>query len=446
MPTPTESAAQAVRDVLRTQYEDEPVVRLDSPPGAGKTRVVEYLAAQSLAKLRERCMVATQTNEQAFDVARRLAAGFRQMRFTLFARKDLPLPIDLLALSNLDVVRRTADLPNGPCVVISNARKWSWVSDQHVDPFDCQVIDEAFQLPDHGFHQIAGLARRAVLIGDPGQIAPVVTCEIERWKCDPAGPQVAAPRALAARHAGIRRMSLPVSRRLVADTVRFVQPAFYPELPFAALSDGSDRRLRPATAGTTPLDRIIDLAAQGASLVQVELPPRIAGEVDEELADTVVGFATRLLDRGARVRDEGREYPLTGAAIGVVCAHVSQVNAVRERLPQSLSDVLVETSDRFQGLERPIMLVHHPLSGRADASEFHLDAGRLCVMLSRHRVACFVVARGGLEELLLRYAPSGDRALGLGEDLEFNGWHAHLTITRGLRTADRVMRIARNAA
>jgi hypothetical protein len=241
-------------------------------------------------------------------------------------------------------------------------------------------------------------------------------------------------------------MSLPVSRRLVADTVRFVQPAFYPELPFAALSDGSDRRLRPATAGTTPLDRIIDLAAQGASLVQVELPPRIAGEVDEELADTVVGFATRLLDRGARVRDDGREYPLTGAAIGVVCAHVSQVNAVRERLPQSLSDVLVETSDRFQGLERPIMLVHHPLSGRADASEFHLDAGRLCVMLSRHRVACFVVARGGLEELLLRYAPSGDRALGLGEDLEFNGWHAHLTITRGLRTADRVMRIARNAA
>jgi hypothetical protein len=62
-----------------------------------------------------------------------------------------------------------------------------------------------------------------------------------------------------------------------------------------------------------------------------------------------------------------------------------------------------------------------PLSGRADASEFHLDAGRPCVMLSRHRVACFVVTRGGLEDLLLRHAPAGERVLGVNEDREFEG-------------------------
>jgi hypothetical protein len=42
------------------------------------------------------------------------------------------------------------------------------------------------------------------------------------------------------------------------------------------------------------------------------------------------------------------------------------------------------------------MLVYHPLSGRVDASAFHLDAGRLCVALSRHRVVCFVFARAGI--------------------------------------------------
>src|SRR5439155_7436073 len=127
-------------------------------------------------------------------------------------------------------------LPPGPCVVVANAARWSWGDDGRIGPFDLQVVDEAFQLSDARFQEIAGMARRLVLIGDPGQIAPVVTCELERWRSDPAGPHVACPRALTARHPGVPRMALPVSRRLVPDTVRFVQPAFYPDLPFQALS------------------------------------------------------------------------------------------------------------------------------------------------------------------------------------------------------------------
>ncbi len=132
--------------------------------------------------------------------------------------------------------------------------------------------------------------------------------------------------------------------------------------------------------------------------------------------------------------------------IVVAGAHVSQVNRIRERLPLDLSEVFVETSDRFQGLERPVMLIYLPLSGRADASVFHLDAGRLCVMASRHRIVCFLVCRAGIEDLLLRYAPSGDRVLGLDEDTEFNGWQAHLTIARRLRERDRIIRLPRAAA
>jgi len=125
--------------------------------------------------------------------------------------------------------------------------------------------------------------------------------------------------------------------------------------------------------------------------------------------------------------------------IGVVCAHVAQVNAVRERMPASLSDVLVETADRFQGLERPLVIVYHPLSGRGDASAFHLDAGRQCVMISRHSVACFLVARAGIESMLLRYAPIGERIVGDDGDGEFRGWFAHLSVQRALRNASRVV-------
>jgi hypothetical protein len=343
-------------------------------------------------------------------------------------------------MDNLIVARSQRDLPNSSCAVIANAAKWSWVG-EGIPLFDVQIVDEAFQLPDHRFHQIAGLAQRVVLIGDPGQITPVVTCEIERWTADPAGPHLPSPHALVERHPWVRQMALPVSRRLVPDTVRIVQPAFYPQLPFTALSEPGDRILMTSEPGSMRIDEPISKVEEGASLVQVELPAAISGPVDEEVAETIVSLIAPLLRRGTRVFEGGQEHPLTPSMIGVVCAHVSQVNAVRARLPRELTEVLVETADRFQGLERRVMFVHHPLSGRADASEFHLDAGRLCVMLSRHRIACIIVARQGIEEMLLRYAPVGDRILSSDEDREFAGWHAHVRVLQEVRRLGRTISI-----
>ncbi len=443
MPMPRDLAEDAVRAILRTQYERWTGMRLDSPPGAGKTFVVELLAAQAMGLLGERCMVVTQTNEQAFDLGRRLARGFPSLQFVLFVKQNLFVPEDLLAFINLRIARRSSDVPHsGPCVVVSNAWRWSWMDVSVVERFDCQLVDEAFQLPDHRFHEIAGMADRLVLVGDPGQIAPVISAKIERWRCDPAGPHVPAPEALLQRHPEVPLMSLPVSRRLVPDTVRFVQPAFYPRLPFRAMSDEGDRGLRTAVGGALPLDRAIDLAVDGASLVQLELPSLVTGETDEELADTIVGLIERLLLREATVFDDGEEHRLEPRMIGVVCAHASQVNAVQERLPRHMSEVFVETANRFQGLERPVMLVHHPLSGRADADQFHLDAGRLCVMTSRHRITCFLFARAGIEELLLRYAPSGERVLRSERDEEYEGWRAHLYLLSELRDQARVVRLS----
>ena len=87
------------------------------------------------------------------------------------------------------------------------------------------------------------------------------------------------------------------------------------------------------------------------------------------------------------------------------------------------------------------MLVYHPLSGRSDADTFHLDAGRMCVALSRHRVACFIVSRAGVRDMLLRYAPSGDRVLGLDQDREYDGWRAQVRIAEELDDAGRVLSI-----
>lgn len=428
----TDAADAATRTVLENLWRGVPAQRVDSPPGAGKTGLVERVAALVLGVMHARCAIATTTNEQCFDLARRLADAFRALEFTLFVSDKLELPADLLACSNLRIATKVHELPAGPGVVLANAAKWSWIVGD-VRPFDLLVVDEAFQLPDYRFALIAGIATKVLLVGDPGQIAPVISCAVERWRADPTGPHVPCPDALLARHPWVPRVRLPVSRRLVADTVSVVQPAFYPELPFEALDGAGARGLVLEGAGSEALDAV----ARGASLVLAELPEAVTPQVDGPLADGVVEMVRELFARRAVVRDRGTERALSPRDVGVVCAHVSQVNAVRARLPEGMGDVLVETAERFQGLERAVMFVHHPLSGRASLTEFALDAGRLCVMLTRHRVGCVVVARAGTEARLLRHAPTGERVLGRARDEESEGWRANREVFAALRAKGR---------
>lgn len=432
----SEAAANAALDaVLESQWRGVPAVVLRSPPGAGKTGVAQRVALQSATYLQQRCMVVTQTNEQAYDLTRRLVSNAAGLPIYMFAKQGLSLPDDLRHEARLRIVQRIGDLPQAPSITIGNAAKWSWIDS--ADPlFDVQIVDEAFQLPDYKYHLISNLAPRHALIGDPGQIDPFVNCEIERWRCDPSGPQVSCPAALVKRHPSVLQLALPVSRRLNADTVSIIQPAFYPDMPFRAMS--RDRAVGFQAAGIMPFDAALDGVADGASIVMVELPPQITGEADGELAQELVASISRLLHRRAWMSDDGRVRDVTAADIGVVCAHVSQVNAVRERLGPGLSDVFVETANRFQGIERHFMFVHHPLSGRADATAFHLDAGRLCVMLSRHRIGCWVFGRHGITDQLTRFAPAGDRALGIDDDPEYKGWRSHLTLLAALSRANRV--------
>jgi hypothetical protein len=303
------------------------------------------------------------------------------------------------------------------------------------------LVDEAYQLTDVRFHQIAALARRFVLVGDPGQIAPVVSCDVDRWASDPSGPHVACPEALRARHpTAAAKIALPVSRRLVPDTVRFVQPAFYPDLPLVGLSAPDERGLDFRVPGAGPYDHTLDQIARGASLVMAELPAQTTGVTDAELADAIVGMVERLFERETWVRTgNGAERRLEPRDVGIVCAHVAQVNAVTEQLPERFAyHILVETADRFQGLERPVMFAHHPLSGRLDPQTFHLEAGRLCVMLSRHSVACVVVGRAGIEARLDQLPALKGRVLGR-DDMGHRGYRAHGELLRGLREDGRTL-------
>jgi hypothetical protein len=91
-PDPEVTANAALDAVLDSQWQGVPALVLRSPPGAGKTGVVQRVALQSATYLQQRCMVVTQTNEQAYDLTRRLVANKAGLPIYMFARAGLNLP------------------------------------------------------------------------------------------------------------------------------------------------------------------------------------------------------------------------------------------------------------------------------------------------------------------------------------------------------------------
>ena len=70
-----------------------------------------------------------------------------------------------------------------------------------------------------------------------------------------------------------------------------------------------------------------------------------------------------------------------------------------------------------------------------EADEFHLDPGRLCVMLTRHRQACIVVGRAGDRALVEGIPPATPSYVGWDSNPALDGWYAHEAVFEARRTA-----------
>jgi hypothetical protein len=100
----------------------------------------------------------------------------------------------------------------------------------------------------------------------------------------------------------------------------------------------------------------------------------------------------------------------------------------------TLADVVVNTANKLQGLEFDFVVCWHPLAGLPEADTFHLEAGRLCVICTRHRHACAVVGRRGDRELIEGLPPSTPAYPGGGPDADdvLKGWEVHREVFTAL--------------
>lgn len=421
----------------------EPLVVVKSPPGAGKTRLVETVTAAGVHYGDLRVAVVTTRAEQSYDFVRRLFPSV-PIRMELLQARDRRPPVDLVNLLGRNIVTDPRNLAHGAGVVVGTAAKFG-VSLEALGngAFDLVICDEAYQLPYRDFAILAALSPQHLLVGDPGQLPPLVRADVARFEAARHHVHWPAPQELIRRHRGAPVIELPASRRLPQDSVDFVQPAFYPELPFVSAVDPATRSVGFAAAGLgTAIDRTLDLLADGATILGLALRASDVpvDRVDEEVAAVSGALVHRMFERGIR---DGHGQPIGEGDVGGADAHVASGEAFRRELRRrSLgAATMVETPEIWQGLQREVMVVKHPLSGATRFDEFGLEPGRWCVMLSRHRRACVIVSRDGIGDLLDRHQHDcATRAMGV-DNAAWEGWHAHSLLWRRLLELDRLVRL-----
>ncbi|MEU6144226.1 AAA domain-containing protein [Streptomyces sp. NPDC047081] len=428
---PGAEASRATAEILHdTLHGTHRGVVVDSPPGAGKSTLV-VRAALELADAGRPLMVVAQTNAQVDDLVLRLAEKNPELPVGRLHSSDAD-PYDK-ALDDLPNVRKSAKAAEltGLSVVISTAAKWAHVKVD--EPWRHAIVDEAYQMRSDSLLAVAGLFERALFVGDPGQLDPFAIVGSEQWAGLSYDPSASAVTTLLAHNPELPQHRLPVSWRLPASAAPLVSDAFYPYTPFRSGTGHDDRRLTFAVPsdGSGP-DRVIDEAAEsGWGLL--ELPARHTPRTDPEAVRAVATVVRRLLDRGGAATSErsADPAPLTADRIAVGTAHRDQASSVRAALAElGVTEVTVDTANRLQGREYDVTVVLHPLSGRPDATAFHLETGRLCVLASRHRHACIVICRAGVTDLLDDY-PSTE-PVQLGTLVKFpDGWEAnHAVLAR----------------
>ena len=431
------ASARAVTEaILGDLAKAERGVVVDSPPGAGKSTLV-VAAAASLAERGERVMVVGQTNEQVDDLIDRLAGEHGVLRIGRLSAQGY-VPAERIARHpNVTASSAVADLSDFP-LVVATAAKWATLAAAGLR-WPWAIVDEAYQMRSDALLRIARLFDKALFVGDPGQLDPFSTVETGRWLGLNWDPMSSAVAVLLVNNPDIPVHTLPVSWRLPATAAPVVSAAFYPFSGFAAATGRGDRAMEWNTQpfGQSAFDRALQTAAADGWALY-ELPHRQTMRTDSEAIGACAELAARLLLRGAVTCSERGRHDVTADRVAIGVAHRDQAAAVRRALRaraaahpvlasspgRDLTRVVADTANRLQGREFDVVIMLHPLSGRRDATAFHLEAGRLCVLASRHRHACVVVARAGIPELLDAH-PSAE-PVHLGVPVKFpDGWEAH---------------------
>lgn len=434
---------------------------IKAPPGSGKTFMLLRIIA-SLVEANWRVAIATQTNTQADDVILQLSKHeiLQNFAITRLAAGGSNQPSWFPV--NAEWVQKPSDASTSPGVTVGTSAKWATVKDDH--GFDLFAIDEAWQMKWADMMRCSAISDKYLLIGDPGQIPPVTSVDVSRWGTSQRPPHMAVPDVVLEKFSSDAMSgSLPAVRRLPAPSVEFVKP-FY-DFDFEAFAELDERvwqsssNLRGGLVSKSPKDAVTNagLAAGTADHDSAVLKliksmhsfePVIAtiptpadgppADTDREIAVAIRRIVQAFLELDVKLSLEKGLSPraVEQVDIGISATHRATLGLIRKYLGADYSKIRVDTPERWQGLQKPLMIAVHPLSGAIEPSDFDLQTGRLCVMASRHQIGLIIVTRDHIEETLANTVTFATQAPGMPDETA-RGRRAHVDFLAALRQKKR---------
>ena len=346
--------------ISAVQSLDHSVLAIQGPPGSGKT----YLGSRTIAEL-------IKAGKRVGVTANSHSAIENLLEACIEAGVDPELIIKKQDEGEERewVTKRS----NGPVVTWMKNQTGPYVvggtnfffSNKDVREYrlDYLFIDEAAQYSLVDCMAVSSIADNLVLMGDPQQLAQVVTA------VHPGGVENSALGHYMGNHA-----ILPANMGYFIEVTRRLHPEVNHAVSWLAYE--GKLRSHPSTAN-------FKIGGHEQGLIAVPVPHLGNSTSSEEEAEVVVSLVSKL---------EGSKDP---SNVLVVAAYNAQVNLLRLKLDEAgFEEVLVGTVDKFQGREGLAVIYSFAASSSMDAPrglEFLLDRNRLNVAISRAKATCYLV-------------------------------------------------------
>lgn len=356
------------------------VTVVDSPPGAGKTTLVTQLVAYLKERSDLKIIIACPTRRGAYDIAERIGAelgpdkdGNPQIALSVSGMtppEGVSAGGAATAGKNLPLVRTVASCKSANPPVC-----------------DIMIVDEAYQVTFADISAAADGADQLLMVGDPGQIGPVVTADVSAFRGYEVAPQMRAPEVFAKKDY-TEVHALDTTYRLGQETVDAISCLY--SFPFT--SARPDRHLTDENGDR--VSEIVPLLVEPAATFD-DLPTLVQVA---EYAAGLIGVDLVEYDKD----NQPFNRPLVAEDIAIVVAHNAQSSSITAVLRSlNAEGIFVGTADKMQGGQWHSVVAVDPFIGYTSAGSHQLAPGRLCVMASRHMTHLTWVHDGGWEDALI---------------------------------------------
>jgi hypothetical protein len=355
-------------------------ITLDAPPGSGKTAsivsLVRYLQKLSHELPEFTVIVASPTRSQVIALGNRLCDSIKPE----FIEMSMSAKTGDGSIELRDYIASKKASPDSIPMAARNFRvvltTISRMSLSYATEPECHVliVDEAYQAKSGDLSRFWNVALKAVFVGDPGQIGPVITAPANIWQgTNRQDPTMRLQDAVKRNNNNVRNYHLVSTWRLGGLTTEIVNTLY----DFSFSSKRPDRHVLLNDRQLAEIE-IVDTFSP-SEIDKSEIPIFIARHIASRCKD--------LLQSGEIV--EGNTVRRVKASdIAIVATVNSLVDTARLALVEAQIDgagISVVTADSAQGKEWPIVIALDPLGvASLRPSDHHTATGRLAVMLSRH--------------------------------------------------------------